>query len=146
MTYYSEIKNIKQNIISGIMGITWISNSVYKNTWRTDSTFPNVTVYTTDDDTELTGLSDREYIIRPGFAVVFRNLGSGTPETDKGVLESGVGALFDHFRNAASMYSGNIVYERLMVEGIEYAEPSPGINQKVLLEGKLDVRVEKHVA
>lgn len=143
MTYYSEIVALQDQLISVLdTNIAWLSGAVYKNTFRTNTSWPQAYVMPTSDQPKLLSLRAGRYNLRPGYAIVFQNLKSGTPETDRNILTSGTGAIMDQLKTFVTYYSSDVRWEQLEVENIDYEYTSPGVTPATIMESRIDVRLQ----
>jgi len=140
LTYYSEITALRDELITRLQEITWLSGRIYKGKYRTVSSYPVVFLQTTRDDPELAQSSRPYYYINPQFNLIYQVKSTGNQETDEGVLVSGVGAIFDKVKTYTTNHPK---WERVEVESIDLGYESPGIPSKVLKEAHISLRFRK---
>ena len=145
MTYYGQTTTLRDALIGVVENITWLSGRVHKNTWNHNQDFPQAYVVLYDDDVELESVTRGTYYINPRYNIVFMNETTGTPETDKDIVTSGIGAIFDQIRGTTTNYSGSVAWEKAEIESFNHNYISPGATPAVVKEASMNVRVTKRI-
>lgn len=142
MSFYSIAIGARNQLVTRLGEISWLSGKVFENEWRTDSVFPIAMVQWDSSPMTLEKVSNPTYKVDTVVNVYFRNNITNI-SGDYDLIVSGVGAIVDKIKAFTTNYSGGVYWESAVIGDIDYTYVSPGNAPYVIGEGKIPVTLTK---